>query len=411
MRYYLDAYGCTMNFGEGYALSRRLERAGHRRVGSAEEADTVLLVSCIVIQATENRMWRLIRKYRQIGKHVLICGCLPSISGRELEGTPGITVLRIRDYRDLEKVVPKARGVRNSIPMEGVTHIIPIAQGCLGRCAYCITRIARGRLKTPEPEALVREAEEAIANGVKEIYLSAQDTAVFGLDVGNDIAWLVSRVSRIPGDFRIRVGMMSPAFAYNIKDKILKMYAEPKVYKFLHLPVQSGSDKMLKLMNRGHAVGEFVDLVRGFRRRYDKDDSMLSTDIIVAFPQETDEDFERSLRLIEECEPDIVNVTRYSPRPGTPAFRFDGVPHGRVAKARSREMAKLRFGIGRRRNERLIGRTLSALVTERGRGAWICRTDSYRPVVVKGRLELGDRIKVRVTSASEIYLVGRYFKS
>jgi MiaB-like tRNA modifying enzyme len=406
MRYYLDAYGCTMNFGEGYALSRRLERAGHRRVGSAEEADTVLLVSCIVIQTTENRMWRLIRKYRQMGKHVIICGCLPSISGRELEGTQGITVLRIKDYCGLEKMAPKAKGTHENASMSGITHIIPIAQGCLGACAYCITRVARGRLKTPEPEALVREAEDAVARGAREIYLSAQDTAVFGLDRGTDIAWLVSRIARIHGDFKIRVGMMSPAFAYKIKGRVLDLFSGPKVYRFLHLPVQSGSDRILRSMKRGYTVGQFLEFVKGFRLRYDRKDSMLSTDIIVAFPGEGEADFEASLELVRECGPDVVNVTRFSPRPGTPAFEYPGAPHGRVAKARSREMAKARFEAGRERNERLVGKEVRAIVTERGKEGWVCRTDSYRPVVVRGRAMLGERLRLRVASATDIYLIG-----
>jgi len=406
MKYYLDAYGCAMNFGEGYALARRLERAGHVRAPSVEDAGSVLLVSCVVIQTTEDRMWRLIRRYREMGKHVILCGCLPSISGRELEGTEGITVLKIKDYDDLEKVVPSAKKGELEPVRSSITHIIPIAQGCLGKCAYCITRIARGRLRTPDPEVLVCEAEEAIASGAKEIYLSAQDTAVFGLDRGTDIAWLVSKITRIPGDFKVRVGMMSPAFAYKIKDRLLGIYSDPKVYRFLHLPVQSGSDRILESMKRGHTVNEFLEIVRGFRKRFDKKDSMLSTDIIIAFPQETDEDFGASLDLIKESQPDIVNVTRFSPRPGTPAFRYPGTPHGRVAKARSRGLVKLRFEIGRRRNERLVGRTVTALVAERGKDAWICRTDSYRPVVVKDRLSLGDSVRLRVTSASGIYLIG-----
>lgn len=407
MKYYLDAYGCTMNFGEGYALSIRLERAGNIQASSIEEADTVVLVSCVVIQTTENRMWRLIRRYREMGKHVILCGCLPSISGRELEGTEGITVLRIKDYKDLERVVPCGkRRAREPAVGSGITHIIPIAQGCLGKCAYCITRVARGRLRTPDPEELVREAEEAVASGAKEIHLSAQDTAVFGLDKDTDIAWLVSKVTKIPGDFKVRVGMMSPAFAYKIKDRLLNMYSDPKVYRFLHLPVQSGSDRLLESMKRGHTVKEFLEIVGVFRRRYDKKDSMLSTDIIIAFPQETDEDFDASMGLMRESEPDIVNVTRFSPRPGTPAFRFPGTPHGRVAKARSRELVKLRFEIGRRRNERLVGRTVTALVTERGKDGWLCRTDSYRPVVAKDRLRLGDRVRLKVISASGIYLMG-----
>jgi len=405
MKFYLDAYGCTMNSGEAYALSRRLEGWGHQRVATLEEADTVLLFTCIVIQPTENRMWKLIRKYRGMGKHVILCGCLSSIVKDELDGMDGITVVRIQEYPEIERVIAPQMPYTDRFRIEGITHIIPIAQGCMGRCSYCITRVVRPGLKSVSPETIIKDAEQALRHGAKEIYLTAQDTAVYGRDIGTDISSLVQRVTGLPREFRVRIGMMNPAYAYPIREKLWKVYAEPKVYTFLHLPVQSGSDPVLMRMNRGYTVKEFIELVDEYRTRFDGKDSMLSTDIIVGFPGEGNDDFEGTLSVLRRSEPDIVNVTRYSPRPGTPSFNWRG-PHGRIVKDRSRRVTRLRFEIGKKRNERLIGEEFSALVTEQGKEGWVCRTDAYRPIVVKERVKLGERVKVRVTGATGIYLIG-----
>jgi len=425
LRYFVDAYGCTMNIGEGREIGERLRESGHTPAASAEDAEAVVLVTCDVIEHTERHMKRLIDEYRSAGKKLIVAGCMAAVEQKRLK-QDGLEILLFDDYQKVAERLPKPEplspsgdlsslgGCAPAPPSRPLSNefILPINQGCLGKCTYCITLHARGRLQSFDPEALVEKAAGAVELGHKEIYLTSQDTAVFGWDIQRDLPWLVERIASIPGDFRIRVGMMNPGFAFRIKERILRMYESPKVYKFLHVPVQSGSPRVLQAMKRDHGVEEYESMVRAFRDRFEESsedgDTMVSTDVIVGFPGESEEDFEMTEALLLRTRPDTVNVTRFSARFGTPAARMAERPHGRVAKARSRRAATLRFEIARRRNVRLVGRRFDCVVSEKGKEGFVCRTDSYRPVVVHDeRLGLGDRLEVEAMDARDVYLLGR----
>ena len=424
MRYFVDAYGCTMNIGEGREIGERLREAGHTQAGSADEAEAVVLVTCDVIEHTERHMKRLIDEYRSAGKKLIVAGCMAAVEEKKLR-IDGHEVLLFDEYQKVAERLPKPEPLSPSGDLSSLggcspappprlqsnEFILPINQGCLGKCTYCITLHARGRLQSFDPEALVEKAAGAIQRGHKEIYLTSQDTAVFGWDIQRDLPWLVERVASIPGDFRIRIGMMNPGFAFRIKERILRMYESPKVYKFLHVPVQSGSPRVLQAMKRDHGVEEYESMVRSFRERYEESsedgDTMVSTDVIVGFPGESEEDFEMTQDLVRRTRPDTVNVTRFSARFGTPAARMAERPHGRVAKARSRRATELRFEVARRRHERLVGREVDALVSEAGKEGHVCRTDSFRPVVVRENgVRIGQRLRLRLDRAEPIYCVG-----
>jgi MiaB/RimO family radical SAM methylthiotransferase len=287
---------------------------------------------------------------------------------------------------------------------QGVSLILPIAQGCLGNCTYCITKKARGHLQSrPLPE-LVREAEDAIRSGSKEILLTAQDTGCYGADIDTDLAGLVRAISDLEGDFRIRVGMMNPD---SLEEKsYVPVWAESKAYHFLHLPVQSGSDKILELMGRAYTARRFEEQVSAFRR---KDQRMtLATDIITGFPGETDDDHRRTVELVERIRPSIVNVTRFSPRPGTPAAKAKSHIPSWIAKERSREVTAQRFRIAREHLSQFEGEEMEVLCTERGKGSsTIARDDRYVQVVLRETVDLGLRVRAKVTSATGTHVMAR----
>jgi len=207
-------------------------------------------------------------------------------------------------------------------PQRNSYGIVPIATGCLGNCAYCITKIARGDLSSRHPSGIIESVRSLASSGPIEIQLTGQDTAAYGLDIGTDLPSLVREICAIPGDFRLRVGMMNPRSALPIVKQISDAYAEQKVFKFLHLPVQSASDEILAHMERGYRVADFRMFVDAVRKVVPE--MTLSTDIIVGYPGEKEEDHMANLDLIREVKPDIVNVTRFSPRPGTRAAEEGG---------------------------------------------------------------------------------------
>jgi threonylcarbamoyladenosine tRNA methylthiotransferase CDKAL1 len=410
----VEAYGCTMSMGEGERFKRELASMGHEIVDREDEADLAVLNTCTVIQATENRMVSRIRALSGSGKKLVVAGCLAAVQAPRIsEASPEALILPFSEYPEFKTIIEKHFGNGDgSLPLadEGPIGILPIAQGCLGRCNYCITRIARGRLRSQPPSELREQAESMLRSGVRELQVTGQDTAAYGRDIETDLPTIISSLSSIPGDFRIRVGMMNPDTLANIIDRYIPEWGGPKVFKFLHLPVQSGSDALLESMGRKYTAQEFLHQVDSFRRPYPM--MTLSTDVIVGFPGESEDDHLLTKELLEKVNPDIVNITRFSSRPGTKAFSMGQKVPGWKAKERSRELTELRFEIAKEINKSLIGKKEQILVTEEGKeGSVIGRTDSYKPVVVRENLSLGESIEVEITEAAPTHLFGDLVQS
>lgn len=408
MRAHLEAYGCAMNIGEAREAEAALLRQGYELVQSPEGAELQVLVSCVVIEATERHMLKRLGALKDAGGRLILSGCMASTPCRAkaLDLAPRVELVPPGELPAFFGHSFTACDPAIVLPAErSPAAIIPIAQGCLGSCSYCITKIARGSVRSYPIPRLVRKVEAAVRDGPREIQLTGQDTAAYGAEDGGSLPALLEAIGGIEGEFRVRVGMMNPASALPLLDELVDAFGDPRVFKFLHLPLQSGSDRILTAMRRGYTVEEFFTIIAAFRRRYPE--LTLSTDLIVGFPGERPEDHRASLEALRRAEPDIVNVTRFSPRPGTPAASLPDPVHGRVAKARSRELARERIAISLRRNRAWIGRDARVLVTEPGKeGTTIARTDEYRQVILPGSRSLGQFLEVEVVEASPIHLVG-----
>jgi threonylcarbamoyladenosine tRNA methylthiotransferase CDKAL1 len=420
MRVYVETYGCTQNQGEGAAIARDLTERGHEVVGSPNGADVGVLVTCAVIGPTEARM---VRRWRALSERIprmVVTGCMVPLRTGLIDGPARerTTFVPIREQSRLSAVLEDgesphtgsapsaAPAVLPLVSQPPVTEEIVIAQGCTSGCSYCFSRLARGRLESvPAPE-VVRRVRAAVARGVIELRLSSLDTAAWGMDRedGARLPELLRAVAEVPGDVAARVGMMSPQTLAPILESYLAAVAAPRFYRFLHLPVQSGSDRVLCAMRRGYLVEEFRRQVLTARAHFP--DLALSTDVIVGFPGETERDHQATLELIDEVRPEIVNVTRFSPRPGTPAARLPPVGP-RIAKRRSRELAELRRRVARDRLERWIGHRGPARVVEFGPGtSSVVRLPNHLPVVLEERPALGSKVDVRVDGARSTYLLG-----
>jgi len=281
---------------------------------------------------------------------------------------------------------------------------IPIANGCLGQCTYCITRLARGRVKSRSEEWILRAIERALDRGAVEIRISAQDTAAYGRDIGTNLAELINSITSIPGKFYVRVGMMEPRETLRILPELIAAYSNPKVYRFLHLPVQSGDNEILRRMNRGYKVEDFVKIVREFRYKFPE--MTLSTDIIVGFPGESDKSFNNTIELIKEIKPEILNITRFSPRPKTPAYKWKR-PSTNKVKEWSQKLTAVHMENMHRRFESMLGKEMKVIVPSRGkRGKYLARSINYEPVVLENA-EIGKEYIIRVTHYEKSHLVGK----
>lgn len=400
MKVYHEAYGCTMNIGEAEQIVDVLSAQGYEPTGSPEDADLILIATCIVIQRTEQRMINRITELSRYGKEMIVTGCMASaLPERIREINEGARIIRAGDISAVGEW-----GER--LAFRRMAGVVPIAQGCTGHCTYCITKLARGEIRSYDEERLLKMAETYIKAGRKEIRITAQDTASYGIDTGTTLPRLVQKVAQIDGDFMIRVGMMSPRTLLPIVDEAVEMYRNRKVFRFIHLPVQSGSDEVLRRMNRGYTAGQYESMVEKIRQAIP--DITISTDIIVGFPGETDDDFQKSVELIKRIEPDIINVTRFSKRPGTPAAEMKQIPT-QISKQRSREMSKLRFEIARKKNAEYMNKRVRVLTLAKGAsGGVIGRTENYRQVILEEAAPVGVWLRARIREATAVDLRGTW---
>ncbi|MCW3992852.1 MAG: tRNA (N(6)-L-threonylcarbamoyladenosine(37)-C(2))-methylthiotransferase, partial [Candidatus Bathyarchaeota archaeon] len=351
---YVEVFGCSANVADLEIASGLLEEAGHTHVDAPGKADAVIILTCIVKRPTELRMIRRLRELAALGMPLVVGGCMPKAERWLVEEVAPMAsllgpdnILRIVEVvnaalkgRRLEALQgrPPDRTCLPRVRINPVIHIAPISSGCLGDCSYCIVKLARGRLRSFPADEIVEDVGRAIDEGCREIWVTAEDTAAYRWR-GIRLPQLLEELSGLDGRFYIRVGMMTPNQTMPILDELMEAYRSEKVFKFLHVPVQSGSDDVLKGMRRRYTVDDFRGLVTGAREAFS--DLSLSTDIICGFPGETEEQFMDSIKLVEEMRPDALNISRFWPRPGTEAADMEGQLHGRETKRRSRMLTRL----------------------------------------------------------------------
>ena len=224
-----------------------------------------------------------------------------------------------------------------------LVEIVPINEGCLNTCSFCKTKQARGILFSYSIESIKEVVKSAVNRGVKEIYLTSQDTACYGFDIGTNLPELLKELISVKGNYKIRIGMMNPWHLRKIKKELFEVIKNRRIIKFLHIPVQSGSEKVLENMKRMHSVKEFEKIAEEFRKKFPRKkfpDSTIATDIIVGYPTEKEEDFEQTLKLIKKVKPEVLNISAFSSRPKTPASKLKQLS-SEVIKERTRRLNKL----------------------------------------------------------------------
>ncbi|CAN6678693.1 unnamed protein product [Malus baccata var. baccata] len=349
---YIKTFGCSHNQSDSEYMAGQLSAFGYPLSDNPEEADLWLINTCTVKSPSQSAMDTLIAKGKGARKPLVVAGCVPQGSRdlKELEGVSIVGVQQIDRVVEIVEETLKGHEVRllsrKTLPALDLpkvrknkfVEILPINVGCLGACTYCKTKHARGHLGSYTVDSLVGRVKSVVADGVKEIWLSSEDTGAYGRDIGVNLPILLNAiVAELPSDAStmLRIGMTNPPFILEHLKEIAEVLRHPCVYSFLHVPVQSGSDAVLTAMNREYTVSEFktvvdtlTELVPGMQ---------IATDIICGFPGETDEDFTQTLSLIKEYKFSQVHISQFYPRPGTPAARMKKVP-STVVKKRSREL-------------------------------------------------------------------------
>lgn len=388
-----------------------------------EEAEIIIINTCGVKKPTEDKILNRIKKLSTLGKKIIIAGCLPKIVFEKvIKAAPNFSAiidpfsidkiseicLRVLNGEKGIIVFSEKSPIKPCLPKKSsskVIGIIQIAEGCTSACSYCCVRFARGRLQSYPHEKILEDLRNFINNGFKEIWLTSQDLSAYNYN-GYRLPELLNEINKIPGEFFIRVGMMNPRTVLPIYKELAISFKNEKIFKFLHLPIQSGSNKVLKDMNRGYTVEDCKKIINEFRK--ENNNLTLSTDIIVGFPTEEEKDFEETIKLIKEIKPDIVNISKFFPRPKTPLEGKPTLPFEMIKK-RVREIFELSRKISYEKNMEYIGWVGKILIDEKGCGnTWIGRNISYKPVVVKSNENLlGKIINVEIESIKATYLLGK----
>ncbi len=415
---WVEAYGCSASFSDSEMISGLIVNGGHTLAENPDDSDLSVIVTCSVKDATASKMIHRIKESNS--KPLVVAGCLPKAEKDTVEkfaenasllgpNSIGKTLQVIQSTLDGKKLIALEDSDISKVGLPKIrlnpaVGIVEIASGCMSECTFCQTKLSKGDLQSYRVGDIVRQVKTEISDGCSEVWLTSTDNGCYGFDIDSDLPELINSVVDIPDKFFVRVGMMNPMYMPRIRDNLLKSFDSSKVFKFLHVPVQSGSDKVLNDMKRGHTASTFRDVVNQFREKFGK--FTISTDVIVGFPTETEEDFEMTMNLLRDTKPDIVNLSRYSQRPGTDAAEMVQIDVAEV-KRRSKIAYELISDISRENNQKWVGWKGQVLFDEEFENQVRGRNFAYKPIFVNEEPKIGQISSVEITEATNHSLIGR----
>ena len=412
--------GCAANFGDGEKIAQALS-AQHPDCSISFEFPTKQPLAFYLNVCTVKGNGTALKLLQQAvttfpQAPIFITGCAPKDFQEDARKiSDKITFTSLKALESLDSIAPK--GLQNDIRIlrqSPFVGIVNIEEGCLDACAFCSTKLVKGRLQSQPEDAIVDQVRRLVDDGCLEIQLSGQDCACYGFDTGTNLANLTQKIlAQVPGDYKIRLGMGNPRHILGYKDALLECFQDERLYQFLHVPVQSGSERVLQLMNRKHSVKDFRNFALELQEKFPL--FTLSTDLIAGFPGETDADFQETLDLLKETRPTVCNITRFVARKGTVAARMeetnaadapavlDSVKHERSAK-----LFDAFQQIAQENNQRWVGKTCTVVTEKQGHraGTTIARNSAYRPVALQGNIPAGEALQVRITKAEPFALIG-----
>jgi threonylcarbamoyladenosine tRNA methylthiotransferase CDKAL1 len=415
----IRTYGCTLNHADSDII-KSIMLDGGIEISDEREADVAVVNTCTVKSITAQKILYRLGQMEKQGKRVVVTGCMAGANRDLIEKyAPSASIVTTQNIPSvLEAVGASAEGGRLVLTKRssedrlnrltnfgGVIARVPVNDGCLSSCTFCETKVARGPLKSFGEDIIIRAIEQNVKAGAKEVQITSQDMAAYGRDKKTGMIELLKRIGKLDGEFKVRVGMMNPEHLAGCIEELAEVINSERFYKFIHIPIESGSDGVLGEMKRGYTMGQISAYIDYLRKHVDG--VGIETDIIVGFPGETDAQFAESIDAIKRLRFEVVNISRFGARPHAEASRMEQLPK-EVVNERSKEMTSVVRAVQRSINERYIGNEVEVLFTEDAKGSTNGRIDSYRQVVVmKGQAHVGERRKVLIERVSANALYGK----
>ena len=404
--------GCKVNQYETNAMIQEFIQKGYEIVEHTKKADIYIVNTCTVTNMSDRKSRQMLRRVRELNKNsiVVACGCYVQVAKKEIEKIEEIDLLignnekknivgiiekYIKENKKQEKMEDVMRQVE-FVDFGDVTYtektraVIKVQDGCDRFCSYCIIPYARGRVRSRNPQSIISEIEKIAKKGIKEVVITGIHVASYGKDLKKEyrLIDLLEEINQVDGIERIRLGSIEPLL---ITEEFIKRLTKlEKICHHFHLSLQSGCDETLKRMNRRYSTEDFRKIANRLRKYYE--DVILTTDIIVGFPQETEEEFEKTYSFLEEIKFYKMHVFKYSPRKGTKAAEMSGQVDGNVKEERSQRLIKLSNKNEKDYNEKYIGKEVEILFEEEKDGFYQGHTKNYILALCKTNKNLENKI-------------------
>ncbi|XP_041040112.1 threonylcarbamoyladenosine tRNA methylthiotransferase isoform X1 [Carcharodon carcharias] len=424
---WVKTWGCSHNNSDGEYMAGQLAVYGYKITENSLEADLWLLNSCTVKNPAEDHFRNSIKKAQEQNKKVVVAGCVPQAQPR-MDYIKGLSIIGVQQIDRVVEVVEETikghsvrllgqkkdkgkrlGGARLDLPKirkNPLIEIISINTGCLNACTYCKTKHARGDLASYSVAELVDRAIHSFQEGVCEIWLTSEDTGAYGRDIGTDLPTLLWKlVQVIPEGAMLRLGMTNPPYILEHLEEMAKILLHPRVYSFLHVPVQTGSDTVLMDMKREYCIADFKRVADFLKEQVPG--ITIATDIICGFPGETEADFQETVKLVQEYKFPSLFINQFYPRPGTPAAKMEQVP-AQMKKQRTRVLSQLFQSYTP--YDHKIGERQHVLITEESFDGqyYVAHNKFYEQVLVPKQLELmGKMIEVDIYEAGKHFMKGK----
>lgn len=427
---YIETYGCSANQNNSEIIKGLLSQANYQITNYPDIADILILNACIVKEKTESkikrRMYDLAKLYPK--KLMIISGCMPETDYNSLKKINSKAIfLGIKHVKDIVKLINdyKEKKLTGKLQKEYLNKrneekiflpkisnnklisITQISEGCLGNCNFCNVKLAKGKLFSYSRDKILQSIESDLKNGAKELWITSQDNASYGLDKSKfELPELLNNILNLKHNFKLRLGMMNPNNLFQVLNEMLDIYKNPKVYKFLHIPIQSASNKILEDMNRPYQIEQVESTIIKFKNFFT--DITIATDIITGYPTETEEDHKKNMEFLRVHKPDTLNLSKFSSHKNTEARKLKPLPVEIINK-RAAELMSLHRETAQENKQKYKDKTIPVIVNKKTNipNFYEARDGNYNIVLInsKNKSILGKRIKVKIirTGVHELF--------
>jgi len=440
---YIESYGCSNNKAESEMIRAKLSSAGCSFTNNPNLADFAIINTCVVKDKTINKIKRKIQDYSKKfdnGRRLIIAGCMPETLLKEIINlSPNCSIISTHKIKKINSVVKKIlegkrvvlvgkdKTIKCSLPKlreNKLITIIPISSGCEGKCSYCLASIAKGKLFSYPIDDILKSIESDLKQGAKEVWITSQDNANYGMDKSissqnksennsysklltyknyqdnykdsnQKLPELLNRILNLNYRFKLRLGMMDPNNVIPIINELIEIYKNPKMYKFLHIPIQSASNKILKHMNRLYTIEQAEEIIEKFKSEIPN--ITISTDIIVGYPTETEKDHIKNINFIKKIKPDVFNLSKFSSHKQTKAGKLKVLSPDIIHK-RASELMQAHRQTALENKQKFLNKTIKVFANKKlENNLYEARDDYYNIILINSKEKiLGKNIKVKI---------------